>query len=139
MVVLIGDTCNVARLVAGEQGIDVRPIKFHPGAACRRSFVGLHEPAGLPFCPCVEIGWRLSRKYWGLGYATEAAKEALRYAFETLMMKEVYSFTSTTNLRSRAVMKRLGMVDTRNNFMHPRVPAGNPLREHVLYKLKRDS
>ena len=101
-------------------------------------FVGLHVPLPeLPFSPCVEIGWRLDRAYWGKGYATEAAKAALQVAFKHLELPEVYSFTPVGNFRSRAVMERLSMVDTGQNFEHPRIPVGNPLRENVLYKLTK--
>lgn len=102
-------------------------------------FVGLHEPAPeLPFTPCVEIGWRLARQYWGRGYATEAAEASLEIAFEQLNLPEVLAFTSVLNTRSRAVMKRLNMINSHQNFKHPGVPDGNPLREHVLYKLTKE-
>ena len=102
-------------------------------------FVGLHVPLPeLPFSPCVEIGWRLAKEYWGKGYATEAAKASLEVAFGPLNLTEVYSFTPVGNTRSRAVMERLNMLNTRNNFEHPNVPVGNPLREHVLYKLTKE-
>lgn len=73
-------------------------------------FVGLHipEPA-LPFGPCVEIGWRLAARYWGNGFASEAAVAVLDIAFETLGLNEVVSFTSILNQRSQAVMQRIGM------------------------------
>ncbi len=101
-------------------------------------FVGLHKPeVKLPFTPCIEIGWRLSKKYWGKGYATEAATAALAYAFDTLQLDEVVSFTALANIKSRSVMERLNMVDVRQNFEHPGVPAGHKLREHVLYKITR--
>ena len=95
-------------------------------------FVGLHEPTDLPFTPCVEIGWRLAKQYWRHGYATEAAQAALKFAFETLCLDEVVSFTSLLNKRSQAVMQKLNMVDSGQNFEHPNVPVGNQLREHVL-------
>lgn len=97
---------------------------------------GLHVPrAKLPFPPCVEIGWRLLPAYWGMGYATEAARESLRFAFEVLELPEVVAFTSVLNVRSIAVMLRLGMTtDPAQNFMHPDVPQGSPLREHCLYR-----
>lgn len=99
-------------------------------------FVGLHTPtATLPFLPCVEIGWRLLRKYWGNGYASEAAKAALKYSFEILCLNEVVSFTTVSNTRSQAVMQRLGLCNTQQNFEHPDLPKGHPLSEHVLYKL----
>ncbi|NOX91724.1 MAG: GNAT family N-acetyltransferase [Gammaproteobacteria bacterium] len=99
-------------------------------------FVGLHKPTyDLPVTPCVEIGWRVCNKYWGKGYATEAAQESLRFAFEELKLSEVYSFTSVSNTRSWSVMERLKMENTKNNFEHPIIPEGHPLREHVLYKI----
>jgi RimJ/RimL family protein N-acetyltransferase len=102
-------------------------------------FVGLHEPIQeLPFSPCVEIGWRLAKEFWGKGYATEAAKEALKLAFEYLNLLRIYSFTAVGNFRSRAVMEKLNMVNTNQNFEHPQVPVGNPLREHVLYMLTKE-
>lgn len=73
-------------------------------------FVGLHKAeVHLPFNPCVEIGWRLSSQYWGHGYATEAATTALEFAFETLSLQEVVSFTSLENKRTQTVMQRLKM------------------------------
>lgn len=99
-------------------------------------FVGLHQPKDtLPFSPCVEIGWRLSKQYWGKGYATEAANRSLLYAFEDLQFDEVVSFTPDSNSRSRAVMERLGMVNSGQNFKHPDIPKNHPLSLHVLYKI----
>jgi len=101
-------------------------------------FVGLNEPSyDLPVTPCVEIGWRLAKDYWGKGYATEAANAALALAFNQLALSRVYSFTSVSNLRSRAVMARLQMVNTGQNFEHPIIPPGHPLREHVLYAIDK--
>jgi len=101
-------------------------------------FVGLHKPTyDLPVSPCIEVGWRLAKEYWGRGYATEAAKESLRFAFEELDIGEVYSFASVSNKKSRSVMERLSMSDTRNNFEHPIIPEGHSLREHVLYKITK--
>jgi RimJ/RimL family protein N-acetyltransferase len=99
-------------------------------------FVGLHIPsADLPFSPCVEIGWRLAVQYWGQGFATEAAKGALRVGFELLGLSEIVSFTAVSNLRSRAVMERLGMQEAEETFEHPSVPVNSPLRQHCLYRL----
>ncbi len=101
-------------------------------------FVGLNEPGyPLPFSPCVEVGWRLAQEFWGYGYATEAANVALKFAFETLGLTEVVAFTAVSNVRSQAVMQRLKMRNTGENFEHPRVPIGHPLREHVLYQIGR--
>lgn len=102
-------------------------------------FTGLHIPGVvLPFTPCVEIGWRLGLEHWGKGYATEAAREALRFGFETLSLDKIVSFTSLINLRSQAVMERLGMVRSKEDFEHPAVDVGHRLRSHCLYRLSRD-
>ncbi len=99
--------------------------------------VGLSVPSfQAEFTPCTEILWRIRRSSWGRGYATEAARECLRYAFTTLALGEVVSFTATGNRRSRAVMERLGMRYA-GEFEHPRLPAGHLLRTHVLYRLAR--
>lgn len=100
-------------------------------------FVGLHIPSALlPFSPCVEIGWRLAFEHWGKGLASEAARGALRAAFQSLGLEEVVSFTAVGNRRSRAVMERLGMRES-GTFEHPQVPEDSPLRVHSLYRLSR--
>lgn len=101
-------------------------------------FVGLHTPTDrMPFSPCVEIGWRLSSQHWGKGYATEAAKAALDYAFNTLNLNEVVSFTTLANVRSMSVMEKIGMSNSEQNFMHPDIEASHAQCEHVLYKINR--
>ena len=101
-------------------------------------FVGLHVPKDyLPCSPCVEIGWRLAKPYWGKGYPSETATAALGYTFTELQLDEVLSFTAVANLPSEAVMKRIGMTNTHRNFMHPDIEAGHPLCEYVLYRLDR--
>ena len=101
-------------------------------------FTGLHIPSyDLPFSPCVEIGWRLSPKFWGQGLVTEAAKSAMNVAFKKLNLDEIVSFSVKDNYRSLAVMERLGMVKQQANFEHPALPVGHKLREHVLYKIKQ--
>ncbi|MDH4275733.1 MAG: GNAT family N-acetyltransferase [Gammaproteobacteria bacterium] len=101
-------------------------------------FVGLHIPTqALPFSPCVEIGWRLAARQWGKGYATEAARAALRIGFERLGLAEIVAFTSVFNLRSRTVMVKLGMSEADDVFEHPNVPVGSALRPHCLYRLLR--
>lgn len=100
-------------------------------------FVGLSVPlSDIPVPPGVEIGWRIAKEHWGQGFATEAADEVLKFAFETLKLSEVISFTARTNVRSQAVMKKIGLIDSKKNFMHPRIPEGNALREHVLFSIK---
>ena len=101
-------------------------------------FVGLNEPEyDLPVGLCTEIGWRLAKGFWGNGFATEAAKACLEVAFIKLGLSEVYSFTPTSNKKSQAVMERLGMVNTNNNFNHPMVPENSSLSEHLLYKIDK--
>ena len=102
-------------------------------------FAGMsHVPFEAHFTPCVEIGWRLARDRWGRGYATEAASAALAYGFETLGLDEIVAFTVPRNVRSRAVMERLGMKrDAAGDFEHPGLPEGHALRRHVLYRIAR--
>lgn len=102
-------------------------------------FIGLHRPtAPLPFTPCVEIGWRLARPFWGRGLATEGARLALRAGFEALGLEEIVAFTAQRNRRSQAVMERLGMHGSPSEaFEHPSVPEGHAVRPHVLYRLPR--
>jgi len=108
-----------------------------PGSTAFAGFVGLQAPTFEAwFTPCVEIGWRLARPYWGAGYATEAASLALGFGFERAGLDEIVSFTAPVNVRSVAVMERLGMTRA-GEFEHPRLPAGHPLRLHVLYRLSR--
>jgi ribosomal-protein-alanine N-acetyltransferase len=100
-------------------------------------FVGLARPAwSAAFTPCTEVGWRLARSAWGHGYATEGARAALDVAFGPASLGEVVSFTAVGNARSRAVMERLGMHrDPAEDFDHPRVSEGHPLRRQVLFRL----
>lgn len=100
-------------------------------------FTGLSVPGfEAAFTPAVEVGWRLARRAWGQGYATEAATAALDAAFGPLGLAEVVSFTSVANLRSQAVMRRLGMThDPSCDFEHPSLPSGHRLARHVLYRI----
>ncbi len=99
-------------------------------------FVGLAQtPFDLPwpqFNPApVEIGWRLARAAWGQGYASEAARLVLAHAREVLRLPLVVSFTALGNVRSQAVMQRIGL-QRLGEFDHPRLP-GHALQRHVLY------
>jgi RimJ/RimL family protein N-acetyltransferase len=100
-------------------------------------FTGLSVPSfEAHFTPAVEVGWRLTRSAWGHGYASEAARRALTFAFDELELAEVVSFTSNTNLRSQMVMKRIGMInDPADDFDHPVLDEGHPLRRHVLWRM----
>jgi RimJ/RimL family protein N-acetyltransferase len=103
-------------------------------------FTGLSIPRRvLPFSPCVEVGWRLARTHWGQGYATEAARAALEVGFVRLDLPEIVSFTTVGNVRSRAVMERIGMRDAKQDFEYPGFPEGHPLRRHCLYRISREA
>ncbi|MBC9252312.1 GCN5 family acetyltransferase [Pseudomonas alcaligenes] len=92
------------------------------------------------FTPAVEIAWRLHPAFWRQGYAREAAQAALQCAFTQLGLDEVLAFTVPANLPSQGLMQRLGMQrDAAGDFEHPRLPAGHPLRPHVLYRLSRQA
>jgi RimJ/RimL family protein N-acetyltransferase len=103
--------------------------------------IGILVPAfEAAFTPCVEVGWRLARQYWGRGYATEGASAALAFGFGQLDLDEIVSFTVPANLPSRRVMERLGMTRSPDDdFEHPFLPPGHPLRPHVLYRLNRSA
>ena len=100
-------------------------------------FIGLSVPRfTAPFTPCVEIGWRLARAHWDQGYATEGAAAALRFGFERLRLPEIVAFTAPGNARSRRVMEKIGMArNPADDFDHPLVAEGHPLRRHVLYRV----
>lgn len=102
-------------------------------------FVGLFTATfQAHFTPAVEIGWRLSSKHWNQGYATEAAKTVLDYAFRKLDLNEVVSFTSELNKPSIRVMQKIGLhTNSEDDFDNPKVPLGSLLIRHVLYRLKR--
>lgn len=91
------------------------------------------------FTPAIEIAWRLDSQYWGRGYATEAAKSIVNFAFTTLKLEEVVSFTVENNMRSRRVMEKIGMHhNPHDDFDHPKLSNNSPLCRHVLYRLTRN-
>jgi RimJ/RimL family protein N-acetyltransferase len=102
-------------------------------------FVGLsYIPFEAHFTPAVEIGWRLAGAYWGQGYATEGARASLAAAFTRLGLAEIVAITVPANARSWRVMERIGMThDPTDDFDHPRLAEGDPLRRHVLYRIGR--
>jgi RimJ/RimL family protein N-acetyltransferase len=102
-------------------------------------YIGLQIPSfQASFTPCVEIGWRLTAEHWGTGLATEGARAMVRFAFETVRLEELVSFTVPGNIRSRRVMEKLGMTrDPADDFDHSNLPESHPFRRHVLYRLRR--
>ncbi len=128
---------NVRRIADGEAGawaVEVIASGEFIG------FVGFSQPA--EWHPCagkIDIGWRLHQQHWGLGYATEAARSALKAGFESYALSGVVSFTAQCNLASIAVMKKIGLHRSPQGFEHPRIDAGSPLCAHVLYQLTREA
>jgi RimJ/RimL family protein N-acetyltransferase len=111
-----------------------------PGVAPFVGFTGLWPATHVLGYGSAETGWRLARSAWGHGYATEAAREALRYGFREVGMDEIVSFTVPENVRSRAVMERIGLERVPDgDFDHPSVDAiAYPhIVRHVLYRLDR--
>jgi RimJ/RimL family protein N-acetyltransferase len=111
-----------------------------PGIVDFIGYVGLKhlDKSNFPahFTPAVEIGWRIAFDYWGKGYATEGARAALTYGFETLNLPEIVSFTAVQNKRSRRVMEKIGMhYNPKDDFDHPKSPEEHPLKRQVLYRL----
>ena len=104
-------------------------------------FTGLGPmPEDVPGSGGMEIGWRVARAHWRQGFAIEAATAALDAAFApdaAFPLLEVNSITAVINEPSRAVMRRLGMRHV-DDFAHPVVPEGSPIRPHVRYVLTRD-
>lgn len=107
------------------------------GGATFIGFIGLSVPSfDAPFMPCVELGYRLAFEHWGHGYATEGARAALAFGFATVGLPEIVAMTAVGNRRSRRVMERLGMKRSpADDFDHPLIVSGHPLRRHVLYRL----
>ncbi len=90
------------------------------------------------FTPCIEIGYRFRTEFWGRGLATEAGEATLRYGFERLGLQEIVAFTIPANKRSRRVMEKLGLVFS-EEFDHPLVAEGHPMRRQVLYRISRSA
>jgi RimJ/RimL family protein N-acetyltransferase len=99
-------------------------------------YTGLAVPRfEAPFMPCVELGWRLRREYWGRGIAMRAARQAEAHAFQELRLPGLVSFTAAINSRSRRLMERLGFSRAAGeDFLHPSLDVDSPLRLHVLYR-----
>jgi RimJ/RimL family protein N-acetyltransferase len=116
----------------GLWAVDVKEVTDFIG------FVGLNVPTFTAhFTPCVEIGWRLAYEHWNRGYATEAARAVVAFAFGELQLEEIVAMTAVGNERSRRVMSRLGMTHSSDDdFEHPLVPEGQTVRKHVLYRLR---
>jgi RimJ/RimL family protein N-acetyltransferase len=108
-----------------------------PGIAPFIGAVGLTRVRFVAhFTPAVEVAWRLGRRYWACGYATEAARAAVEDGFDRVGLAEIVAMTALTNGASMRVMDRLGMARS-IAFDHPNLPEDSPLRRHILYRLPR--
>lgn len=125
----------------GREGFCFWAVEACGGVAPLIGAVGLlRMRADMPMAGAVEVGWRIGRKFWGRGYATEAARAALTDGFTNIGTPEIIAFTVPHNARSRALMERLGMRrDEAADFDHPRIAEGSPLRRHVLYRLSAEN
>jgi RimJ/RimL family protein N-acetyltransferase len=123
-----------AHLTQSGFGLWAAELRDQPGFI---GYVGLAIPRfEAAFTPCVEIGWRLASTHWGRGLATEGAQAVVLHAFQELKLPALVSFTVPGNVRSRRVMEKLGMTyDPSDDFDHPQLPEGHPMRRHVLYRL----
>jgi ribosomal-protein-alanine N-acetyltransferase len=123
-----------------EEGVGLWAVERSADAAFL-GFTGLARPSfEAAFTPAVEVGWRLAVEAWGHGYATEAARAALAFGFAERGLGEILSWTVPANVRSRAVMERIGMThDPADDFDHPNLAVDSPLRRHVLYRLSREA
>lgn len=88
------------------------------------------------YTPCVDIGWRLKQNFWGNGYATEAAKACLNFAFTKLNVNAVSSFTPKNNKASEAIMKKIGMTKL-DLFIHPNLLESSKLNPCLAYKINK--
>jgi RimJ/RimL family protein N-acetyltransferase len=106
-----------------------------PGIAAFIGAVGLSRVEfRASFTPAIEVAWRLQRRYWGQGYATEAARATIKDGFRRIGLSEIVAMTALDNIPSRRMMERLGMKPS-TEFDHPGLPEASPLRRHVLYKV----
>jgi RimJ/RimL family protein N-acetyltransferase len=119
-----------------KHGFTLYPVELKKTHQCI-GFVGLATiPFKTAFTPAIEIGWRLAYDYWGKGYATEAAKAVLNYAFNDLKMNKIVSFTTSKNVGSRRVMEKIGMIhNPKYDFNHPKLGKDSPLLKHVFYEI----
>jgi RimJ/RimL family protein N-acetyltransferase len=123
-----------AEAFIAQNGFGMWAVEILEGASFA-GFIGLNKPLfEAHFTPCVEIGWRLARPFWRYGYATEGAAAALEFGFTKLGLEEIVSFAVSTNVRSVAVMRRIGMKFS-GEFDHPAFEEGHRHRRHVLYRI----
>jgi len=103
-----------------------------------REFIGfagmLDQTYEAPFTPCIDIGWRLKKAFWGNGYATEAASACLDFAFQKKNLNEIYSVCPSKNIASESIMTKIGM-KYEGSFKHPALKNYPELEECSIYKI----
>lgn len=122
-----------------EQGWGFWAVEVKGGAPFI-GFVGMaHVTFEEVFTPAVEIGWRLATAFHGQGYASEAARAALAFGFDTLKQDKIVAYTATANFPSQAVMNRIGMTRSADwDFDHPRVADGSRVKRHLTWSITAD-
>ncbi|MEM7658715.1 MAG: GNAT family N-acetyltransferase [Bacteroidota bacterium] len=99
-------------------------------------FIGLSDKDfAANFTPCVDIGWRLGKQFWGKGYATEGAQRCLTFAKEEIGLKKVYAIAPKVNQPSIRVMQKIGM-QFEQEFAHPLLGGSPHLQPCVAYQLE---
>ncbi len=105
-----------------------------------REFIGMiglaFQEYKTRFTPAIDIGWRLNRKAWGKGYATEGAKRCLEYGFNELDIKKIISVCTINNRKSENVMKKIGMTKI-GEFNHPELVNCPNYEKHYCYEITK--
>jgi RimJ/RimL family protein N-acetyltransferase len=114
-------------------------IVEHRESGAAIGFCGLKPGADqTPVCDELEIGWILAQPWWGFGYATEAARASLDWAWANTDAPRVVAITAARNLRSQLLMMRLGMTRLAGgDFIHPIFADDDPLRHSVTFAVDR--
>ena len=98
-------------------------------------FIGLcYQTYESQFTPSVDIGWRLNKKYWNNGLATEGAKKCLDYGFNKIGLNKIIATTPIINVKSIRVMEKIGMAKL-TEFKHPRVQSDNKISDCVCFEI----
>lgn len=100
-------------------------------------FIGMSEQDyAVDFCPCIDIGWRLSPKHWGFGFATEGAEKCLDYAHQHLGIKNILSVAPQINTQSISIMQKIGMKEL-VKFEHPKLTNDARLVNCICYSSEK--
>ena len=98
-------------------------------------FIGLcYQTYESQFTPSVDVGWRLNKKYWNNGLATEGAKKCLDYGFNVIKLKNIISTTPIINIQSIRVMEKIGMAKL-TEFKHPRLKSNEKLEDCICFEI----